>query len=116
MAPTMLTDAVLESILWSKVPISLQQEVKELAVGNVQALLQKLLCAESVVQDRGRRLIKEQRGSASAPRRLGNRGTELRDSAPSKTGSEPQSDSAKKSDTKRLETNAEMGQKKMKCF
>ena len=46
MAPTMLTNAVMESILWNNIPVALQQEVKELSVGNVQVLLQKLLCAE----------------------------------------------------------------------
>ena len=51
MAPGMLTDTVLESILWNKAPVSLQQEIKEITVGSVQELLQKLLCAESVVQD-----------------------------------------------------------------
>ena len=32
MAPTMLTDAVMKSILWNKAPVSLQQEIKELMV------------------------------------------------------------------------------------
>ena len=63
MAPTMLTDAVMESILWNKVPLTLQQEIKELLVGNVQVLLQKLLHAEEeVVQERSRQFNKEQRG------------------------------------------------------
>ena len=70
MAPTMLTDAVLESILWNKVPVSLHQEVKELIVGNVQALLQKLLSAESVIWERSRWFGREQKESASVQRRL----------------------------------------------
>ena len=73
MAPTMLTDAVMESILWNKVPVTLQQEIKELSVGNVQVLLQKLLCAESVVQERSRWFNKEQRGHPSAPRKARDR-------------------------------------------
>lgn len=84
MAPTMLTDAVLESILWNKVPVSLQQEVKELTVGNVQALLQKLLCAESVIRERSRRFVREQKGSVSVQRRSRDHGAEQSDPLPSK--------------------------------
>ena len=39
MAPGMLKDTVLESILWNKAPVSLQQEIKEITVGSVQELL-----------------------------------------------------------------------------
>ena len=39
MAPGMLTDSVLESVLWNKVPVTLQQEIKEITVGSVQELL-----------------------------------------------------------------------------
>ena len=39
MAPGMLTDTVLESILWNKAPVSLQQKIKEITVGSVQELL-----------------------------------------------------------------------------
>ena len=55
MAPEKLTDSILESILWNKVPIELQQEVKEITDGSVQELLMKLLRAESVVAERKRR-------------------------------------------------------------
>ena len=55
MAPRKLTDDTLESILWNKVPLELQQEVKEITDGSVQELLQKLLRAESVVAERKRR-------------------------------------------------------------
>ena len=48
MAPEKLTDNILESILRNKVPVELQQEVKEIS-GSVQELLQKLLRAESVL-------------------------------------------------------------------
>lgn len=54
MASQKLTDTVLESILWNKVPLELQQEVKEITDGSVQELLQKLLRAESVVAERKR--------------------------------------------------------------
>jgi len=51
MAPQKLTDAALESILWNKVPLKLQREVKEITDGSIQELLQKLLRAESVVNE-----------------------------------------------------------------
>ena len=55
MAPQKLTDVALESILWNKVPLKLQREVREITDGSVQELLQKLLRAESVVEERERR-------------------------------------------------------------
>ena len=55
MEPRKLTDDTLESILWNKVPVELQQEVKEITDGSVQELLQKLLRAESVLAERKRR-------------------------------------------------------------
>ena len=55
MAPEKLTDATMESILWNKVPVELQQELKEIPDGSVQELLKKLLRAESVVAERKRR-------------------------------------------------------------
>ena len=116
MAPTMLTDAVMESILWNKVPVALQQEVKELSVGNVQVLLQKLLRAESVVQERSRRFNKEQRGHPSTPRKARDRPAEPSDPTPNKGGTEPCSDPIRRPDVKREDGNAEMGQKKVKCF
>ena len=55
MAPEKLTDATMESILWNKVPLELQQELKEIPDGSVQELLQKLLRAEMTIQERERR-------------------------------------------------------------
>jgi len=55
MAPHKLRDETLESILWNKVLVELQQEVKEITDGSVQELLQKLLRAESVIAERKRR-------------------------------------------------------------
>ena len=53
MAPQKLTDVCLESIVWNKVPVELQQEVKEIPTdGSVNALLQKLLRAETVIKER----------------------------------------------------------------
>ena len=54
MAPQKLTDTVLESILWNKLLVKLQKEVKEITDGSVQELLQKLLKAESVVEKQRR--------------------------------------------------------------
>ena len=54
LVPEKLTDSILESILWNKVPIELQQEVKEITDGSVQELLMKLLRAESVMAERKR--------------------------------------------------------------
>ena len=56
MAPLKLTDGVLESILWNKVPVELQNEVKEITTDcSVQELLHILLLAEAVIQERERR-------------------------------------------------------------
>ena len=52
MAPEKLTDVALESILWNKVSIALQQELKEIPDGSVQELLQKLLCVEATFKER----------------------------------------------------------------
>ena len=52
MAPHKLTDVCLESILWNKVPVELQAEVKEITTdGSVQELLQKLIRAETVIHE-----------------------------------------------------------------
>lgn len=39
MVPDKLTDAIMESILWNKVPVDLQQELKGIPHGSVQELL-----------------------------------------------------------------------------
>ena len=57
MAPRKLTDDTLESILWNKVPMELQKEVKEITDGSVQEFLQKLLWAESVEAERKHRSL-----------------------------------------------------------
>ena len=45
----------LESILWNKVPVELQREVKEITTeGSVHELLQKLLRLEAMIQERAR--------------------------------------------------------------
>ena len=56
MAPQKLTNTVLESILWNKVLVKLQKEMKEITDRSVQELLQKLLKAESIVEERDRRV------------------------------------------------------------
>ena len=55
MAPEKLSDATMESILWNKVLIALQQELKEVPDGSVQELLQRLLRAEATLKERERR-------------------------------------------------------------
>jgi len=52
--PRKLTDEALESILWNKVPVELQKEVKEITDESVQELLHRLLRAEAVLQERAR--------------------------------------------------------------
>jgi len=54
MALRKLTDETLELILWNKVPVELQQEVKEITDGSVQELLHRLLRAEATLQERTR--------------------------------------------------------------
>ena len=54
MALRKLTDETLELILWNKVPIELQKEVKEITDGSVQELLYLLLKAEAVLQESAR--------------------------------------------------------------
>ena len=50
--PEKPTDVCLESILWNKVPVELQREAKEITTdGSVHELLQKLLRAETVIQE-----------------------------------------------------------------
>ena len=55
MASEKLTDAMMESILWNKVPLELQQELKEIPDGSVKELLQKLLREEMTIQEREQR-------------------------------------------------------------
>ena len=75
MAPEKLSDATMESILWNKVPIELQQELKEIPDGSVQELLQKLLRAEATIQERPRR---KREANQNRPQR----GTPHRDNTP----------------------------------
>ena len=67
MAPHKLTDDTLESILWNKVPVELQQEVKEITDGSVQELMQKLLRAESVIAERKRRSLTSEVSGRALP-------------------------------------------------
>ena len=57
MAPSKLSDANLESILWNKVPYAMQQEVGEMKEWTLKfnKLFQRLLKAESRVLERERR-------------------------------------------------------------
>ena len=55
MAPEKLSDTNLESILWNKVPYTVQREVGEMKDWALQELFQRLLKAEARVQERERR-------------------------------------------------------------
>ena len=78
MAPEKLTDATMEFTLWNKVPIVLQQELKEIPEGSVQELLQKLLRTESTLRERERRSKETRRLTSqqdmATPPRLQNSG------------------------------------------
>ena len=54
LAPDKLSDTNLESILWNKVPVTLQKEVGEMKEWSLQELFQRLLKAEARVQERER--------------------------------------------------------------
>ena len=86
-------------------------------MGNVQVLLQKLLCAEQIVQERNWCFNKEQRGQTLAPRRARERPpSQSSNPLTTKPGPETQSDPTRRSDVMREVGNVEMGQKKVKCF
>ena len=55
MAPDQLSDNNLISILWNKVPVTLQKEVGEYKDWSLQELLQRLLRAEARIEERERR-------------------------------------------------------------
>ena len=95
MAPQKLTDAALESILWNKVPLKLQREVREITDGSVQELLQKLLHAEYVVEERERWTQEPRRkrfpGSATQET-IQPKSSTVNKPAPSKSSSKPELD------------------------
>ena len=55
MAPDQLSNNNLISILWNKVPVTLQKEVKEIKDWSLQELLQRLLRAEARIEEREQR-------------------------------------------------------------
>ena len=55
MAPDQLSNTNLISILWNKVPVTLQKEVGEYKDWSLQELLQRLLRAEARIEERERR-------------------------------------------------------------
>ena len=113
-APHKLTDVCLESILWNKVPIELQKEVKEITTdGSVQELLQKLMQAEAVVQERKRRdeLVTQVQTGHGRTTRLGRKP----DSQPADPV--PRSRNTDMGSTKPPnDSNVEMSLKAVKCF
>ena len=78
MASQKLTDMCLESILWNKDPVELQQEAKEITTnGSVHELLQKLLRAETVIQEHAQR--EKDKGNESTIGSGMNQGSHRRD-------------------------------------
>ena len=58
-APSKLSDANLESILWNKVPYAMQREVGEMKEWTLNEVFERLLKAESWVLERERGVNKE---------------------------------------------------------
>jgi len=121
MAPLKLTNEVLESILWNKVPVELQKEVKEITTdGSVQQLLHKLLRAEAVIQERERRthtkstIVKKPANSL-----LSGKGHSVPTHSRQSTGSNHQGDSQRSDklrDKPTVGSGAEMSARGPKCF
>ena len=114
MAPEKLTDATMESILWNKVPLELQQELKEIPDGSVQELLQKLLRAEATIQERARRKkeTNQNRPPRATPHRDSNTGEQ--DNTPRRGGSNNASPQGGQS--QRDQGQGEMSMRGVKCF
>ena len=119
MAPEKLSDATMESILWNKVPIALQQELKEIPDGSVQELLQRLLGAEATLKERehcskGIRLGHPQRHtftSNRSPNSGPGRGSN-NDNAAEKSGNNTSSSNTNSHDQQQRE----MSLKTVKCY
>ena len=119
MAPEKLSDATMESILWNKVPIALQQELKEIPDGSVQELLQRLLRAEATLKERechseGIRLGLSQRhtfNSNRSPNSGPGRGSN-NDNAAEKSGNNTSSSNTNSHDQQQRE----MSLKTVKCY
>ena len=110
MALQKLTDTVLESILWNKVSIKLQRELKEITDGSVQKLLQRLLKAESVVEEQERRTSE---GNPRHTRRDVNKNTQDHYTEGNKS-SETRRRTARTES--RPNSKPEMGLQSVKCF
>ena len=113
MAPQKLTDTVLESILWNKVPVRLQKEVKEITDGSVQELLQKLLKAESVIEEQERRAAG---GSSSHSRKDQGRINEHRQDPVAEANRSSETTRKAVNAQKRPDSRAEFGMQSVKCF
>ena len=111
MAPQKLTDGTLESILWNKVPIELQKEIKEIPDGSVQELLQRLLRAESVLAERKRRSQSSNVSTSKTPGNSQDRGN----SQMSRPSPRDPGRTGKKS-IGSPQTAAEMSSKEIRCF
>ena len=110
-APDQLSNDNLISILWNKVPFKLQKEVGEIKDWSLQELLQRLLRAESRVEERDRRT------SQATPRRQRPQADHSNgDTTTTSTGrarANPNKDTSRQPSTG---GNAELGMKSVKCF
>jgi len=112
MAPKKLTDLCLESVLWNKVLVELQQEVKEITTdGSVHELLQKLLRAETIIQEHASR--EKTKGNESNLGNISSRGSNCRRGANLSTEL-PHKPTENKNNSRR--TDAEMSIRGIKCF
>ena len=116
MAPEKLSDSILESILWNKVPIELQQEVKEITDGSVQELLMKLLRAESVVAERKRRSRETAEKSGGRRYTPNRRGGDANDKPEEERGQNSKDSNQRKSTTRKSTLPGEASMQHVKCF
>ena len=117
MAPEKLNDSILESILWNKVPVELQQEVKEITDGSVQELLMKLLRAESVVAERKRRSRETTEKTSGVRQYVPNRRSgDASNKSEESRGSNAKDPNQKKSTSGKSTQQGEASMQQIKCY
>ena len=120
MAPDQLSNNNLISILWNKVPVTLQKEVGEYKDWSLQELLQRLLRAEARIEERERR---SKGNDWSKMRRSGGyKGVSKKDTIEKPVDKPPTSsrtttgNSQREQPGTRGQDSGEMSLKNMKCF
>ena len=116
MVPEKLTDATMEFILWNKVPIALQQELKEIPDGSVQELLQRLLHAEATLKERERRSKESRQEPSQRHTTTANRSPHSGHGRDSNTGRTERNVSNTNSANANPQQQGEMLMKAVKCF